>query len=224
MRRIIPKDLHILKNSIISFCYLYYAPSITNLLGSLHPCGSSCTIPFYLPICPFLLTHIYSLLSPFFLKAAYVKLTNHKLNTIIDNFSSASFILFVSESTYIYPELIRFSTCAFRNLTFQKNYATKRLERNDGKSRWKRLCHELFYVFLHWSGICNIIYIYIMYVWYILETQPMRCIGSSRGIGESFSGLLKTRPILIRGCTGGYAPMGCSLFSYLFTPFSDAAP
>lgn len=52
----------------------------------------------------------------------------------------------------------------------------------------------------------------------------MRCIGSSRGIGESFSGLLKTRPILIRGCTGGYAPMGCSLFSYLFTPFSDAAP
>lgn len=110
------------------------------------------------------------------------------------------------------------------NLTFQKNYATKRLERNDGKSRWKRLCHELFYVFLHWSDICNIIYIYIMYVWYILETQPMRCIGSSRGIGESFSGLLKTRPILIRGCTGGYAPMGCSLFSYLFTPFSDAAP
>lgn len=32
------------------------------------------------------------------------------------------------------------------------------------------------------------------------------------GIGESFSGLLKTRPILIRGCTDGYAPMGSPLF------------
>lgn len=32
------------------------------------------------------------------------------------------------------------------------------------------------------------------------------------GIGESFTGLLKTRPILIRGCTGGYIPMGSPLF------------
>lgn len=72
---------------------------------------------------------------------------------------------------------------------------------------------------LYISPLIRYIYIYIY-----SKLKPMRCIGSSRGIGESFSGLLKTRPILIRGCTDGYAPMGYSLFSYLFTPFSDAAP
>lgn len=88
--RIIAKDSHILKNSITSF-YLYYAPSITNLLGSLHSCGSSRTTPFYLPICLF--APFYSHICLYYsLKAAYA---NHKLGTIIDNFSPASFIIFL---------------------------------------------------------------------------------------------------------------------------------
>lgn len=58
-RRIIPKDSHMLKNSITSSCYLYYAPSIINLLGSLHPCGSS--TPFYLPLSTHTICTHYSL-------------------------------------------------------------------------------------------------------------------------------------------------------------------